>query len=300
MRLFFPAVHREIDWERGYVDLKQELQTIIPDAEAGKQFVDLLFKVFKKSGEESWVCIHVEVQSQWDADLPKRVFVYNSRLFLRYDRPIMSLAVLGDEHPYWRPQKYESELWGCEVSLKFPTVKLLEFRDKIEELKRSGNPFVYFVIAHLKTLETRKKPQQRLSYKEAISIEILQQELDPKLKRDLILFVDLLMVLPRELQNTYRESLLKEKEKNKMPLVAPLERYFREQGKEEGKAEGITQEAQTVLYDMLKYRFGDMPLSLEEKIRNLDNLTLLRKLRMQVLEISSLEEFDRLLQEPNQ
>jgi hypothetical protein len=31
------------------------------------------------------------------------MYVYNYRLFDRYDRPVVSLAVLADASPTWRP-----------------------------------------------------------------------------------------------------------------------------------------------------------------------------------------------------
>ncbi len=64
----------------------------------------------------------------------------------------MSLLVLGDEHPKWRPKHFEYKLWENHLSLKFPAVKLLDYKGKEEELKQSKNPFIYFVIAHLKTM----------------------------------------------------------------------------------------------------------------------------------------------------
>ena len=35
-------------------------------------------------------------QGQPESDFAKRMYVYNYRLFDRYDRPVVSLAVLGD------------------------------------------------------------------------------------------------------------------------------------------------------------------------------------------------------------
>ncbi len=43
------------------------------------------------------VLIHIEVQGQSEAEFAERMFVYNYRLYDRYRRPVVSLAVLGDE-----------------------------------------------------------------------------------------------------------------------------------------------------------------------------------------------------------
>lgn len=42
MAFFFPAAHADIDWQRGYTFLDQELQQITPDAEIGGRRVDKL------------------------------------------------------------------------------------------------------------------------------------------------------------------------------------------------------------------------------------------------------------------
>jgi len=62
--LFFPVMHAEIDWSRGYETLDKELQQITPDAEDGRRYVDKLVQVWRQSGEPEWVLIHIEVQGQ--------------------------------------------------------------------------------------------------------------------------------------------------------------------------------------------------------------------------------------------
>ena len=40
------------------------------------------------------------------AEFAKRMFVYNYRIFDRYEKPVASLAVLADEHKQWKPSSY--------------------------------------------------------------------------------------------------------------------------------------------------------------------------------------------------
>lgn len=65
---FFPQVHTEIDWKRDYEFLDTELQQVVRDAELGRRWADKLVKVWRKSGDEAWVLVHIEVQSQEEAD----------------------------------------------------------------------------------------------------------------------------------------------------------------------------------------------------------------------------------------
>ena len=75
MAFFFPEAYAEIDWSREPVFLDKELQQITQDAEIGRRYVDKLVKVWRKNGEESWVLMHVEIQSQPENIFPERMFV---------------------------------------------------------------------------------------------------------------------------------------------------------------------------------------------------------------------------------
>ena len=78
--LCFPDVHREIDWTRRYVPLDKELQKIIRAAETGRRTVDKLVGVWRTTGDEEWILVHVEVRSEKEPGFPERMFVYHARL----------------------------------------------------------------------------------------------------------------------------------------------------------------------------------------------------------------------------
>ena len=103
MTFYFPDANAEIDWTKEHVFLDQELRALVQDAELGTRFVDKLVRVTELSGEQSWIYIHVEVQGTRQAEFAKRMFVYNYRIFDRYEKPVASLAVLADEHKKWKP-----------------------------------------------------------------------------------------------------------------------------------------------------------------------------------------------------
>ena len=79
--------------------LDKELQQIVRQAKRRRRYVDKLVKVWLKSGEEQWLLIHVEVQTEREGDFPRRMYVYNYRIFDRYDREVISLAILADDDP---------------------------------------------------------------------------------------------------------------------------------------------------------------------------------------------------------
>lgn len=99
---------------------------------------DKLVRVNVLNGDEKWIYIHVEVQGTKQAEFAKRMFVYNYRIFDRYDRPVASLAVLADTHKQWKPTSYGFSVLGCKLSLEFPVAKLTDYEEGLDELLESS------------------------------------------------------------------------------------------------------------------------------------------------------------------
>ena len=137
---FFPSIHQLINWEKIPESLDKELQRVTASSKAEKRYADKLYKVWLVSGEEMWVLIHIEIQSQYEEEFPQRMYIYNYRAFDLNQKPVISLAILGDERADWQPESYNHSLGGCEVTLKFPIVKLLSYEAKWSELEESNNP----------------------------------------------------------------------------------------------------------------------------------------------------------------
>lgn len=307
MKLFFSDVYQDIDWSKGFEPLEQELREIGCGEESHKNFTDKLVKVYRKGGEERLVFVHIECQAQQDKELPKRIYLYHCRLVSKQKSPLMNLAVLGDGNPNWRPEEYAGEIWGSKFNLSYPVVKLLDYKDRIDELKASCNPFAYFVIAHLKTLETNRNVPQRLQYKQEIIQELLDLGLAEKTAVDLIRFIDALMTLPKEDERKFIQAIHAYQEEKQMPFLAPFEILAMEDGLEQGKEvglkeglfigrqEGGLEEARIALLDILEEEFGAVPASMKDSIQGLQDLDGIRRLRRQALKAASLEEFQRIL-----
>jgi len=122
MLFFFPEIHDEIDWKRGHTFLDKELEKIVRDANLGRRIADKLVKVYLFSGLETWLLIHIEIQGYIETGFEKRMYVYNYRLFDRYQVEIISLAVLTDTNSDYRPNEYCSGRWGCEIRFRFPLI----------------------------------------------------------------------------------------------------------------------------------------------------------------------------------
>ena len=161
LEFFFPEIYADVDWSRGWESLDKELQQVVHEAEMGPRLADKLFRVWRRDGLEAWVLIHIEVQNQPDEGFAERMYVYNYRLYDRFRRAIVSLAVLGDARDAWRPAHFGYELWGCKISLDFPVVKLLDYAQDLTALEAAANPFGLVVLAHLQTAATARDQQSR-------------------------------------------------------------------------------------------------------------------------------------------
>ena len=270
MAFFFPKAHADIDWSRGYQSLDSELQKIVRDAELGKRLADKLMSVYRLSGEPQLVLIHLEIQGHYESDFPLRMYVYHYRLFDKYERPIVSLAVLGDDDAKWRPHSYETELWGCRSSLEFPVVKLTDYESRWAELAQDRNPFAVMVMAHLRTRTTKHDPTARLNSKMALVRALYERGYERQQILELFRFVDWLLHLPDEFEQQFHEQLQAYEATMSTPYITSIERRGIEkgiqQGIEQGIAKGLEDHARATLRRLLTQRFGALPAIINQRI----------------------------------
>ena len=270
MAFFFPEAWREIDWSRGYESLDQDLQQVVRDAESGKRLADRLMKVWRLDGEELYVLIHIEIQGQHDAEFPLRMYIYNYRLFDRYQRPIVSLAILGDDGARWRPEEYGYELWGCRAGLRFPVVKLRDYNQRWAELEQSVNPFAVVVMAHLKTRATRRDPEHRYRWKIQLVRRLYEGGFGRQDILELFRFLDWVLALPGELQERFESDVERFETETSMRYMTKWERRGFEKGIQEGVQLGVQQGVQqgeaSVIKRLLTRRFDRLPAWAEKRL----------------------------------
>jgi len=301
LQFFFPQAHAAIDWSREYVALDKEFQQIGREAAVGRRYVDKLFKVWLKDGAEAWVLIHVEIQSQRDDEFTERMYGYHSRLYDRHRRPVVSLAVLGDEHPSWRPNHFGYSLCGCELGFEFPVAKLLDYGADLAALEADPNPFAPFVAAHLKTMETRQDMEARKGWKIRLLKGLFERGFTGDEIRQLLRLIDWMMDLPEEMEEQVQEEMVRFGEEKNMPYVTSFERLGFKRGKAEGeakgKAEGEAKGKADALLHVLGRRFAHgVPTELEALIRATTELERLDRWLDLAFEAGSLDEFQRLAQ----
>jgi hypothetical protein len=283
----FPDVNAIVDWTRDYEFLDTVLQQVTRDDEIGERTADKLVKVWLQDGTETWILIHVEVQSQYQANFAERMYIYNSRIFGVYQQKVLSLAVLADDSPTWYPTQFEYNIGGCQVLLKFVVTKLLDYQQQWNTLEQSLNPFSAIIMAHLKTQGTRQKPEDRLQWKLRIIKGLYQQGYSREDIRELFRLIDWLMALPQPLDNSFQTEIKRFEEETKMPYVTSIERL--------GIQKGMMTRGREDVIDILEIRFDIVPSPLIEMINKIDDINQLKILLKQAVTIASLADFQQLI-----
>jgi Domain of unknown function (DUF4351) len=307
MQFFFPNTAVLIDWDRPYEFLDKELLQVTREAELGRRYADQLVKVWLLEGEQVWLLLHVEVQSQWESGFAQRVFVYNFRIFDLYQQVPVSLAILCDERLSWRPQNFEVNYPDTRLNFEFGIVKLLDWRDRVAELETSDNPFAIVVLAHLKVIETKRNVEQRKAWKFRLTRMLYERGYERQQVLDLYRFIDWAMILPKAVELEFWQELQAFEEERKVTYVTNAERIGFERGIQEGEQRGRQvgiqeglqegrQEGEMILIlRQIARRFGTIPPATETQIRSLplSELENLGEALFDFSEISDMEDWLR-------
>ncbi len=284
----FPEVHAQIDWTQPVDFLEQELLSIAQDHGPQSSFVDKLVRVTRLDGRSEWVVIHLEIQCQQQAEFAERMFLYHARLYERHRQPIASLALLADDRADWRPESFGHDIFGCQLSLRFPVAKLLDWSGNEARLADSRNPFAILTLAHLATRATRSDPAAREREKIRLVRELYRSGLDRQRIVDLFRVIDWMMKLPKENDARFRQTVVDFEEELRMRYVTSIERLAKEEGVEQGTKQGTKNERVRILTRLLTYRFGELPLWAREKLSAASDVRLDEWLSV-VLDAESLE-----------
>ncbi|MCC5636452.1 DUF4351 domain-containing protein [Nostoc sp. CHAB 5844] len=261
MQFFFPQTAALINWDRPHEFLDKEFQQIAREAEQGRRYADKLVKVWQIEGQEIWLLIHVEIQAKPEDDFAERMFSYNLRIFDKFSKPAISLAILCDTDTKWRPHQYSYNYPDTKLNFEFGTVKLLDYQNRWAELENSDNPFAMVVMAHLKTQETIKKLGERKNWKFSLIRKMYARGWQEKDIRNLYRFIDWIMILPKALEAEFWQDFKQFEQEQSMSYVTTGERIGYERGQKE--------QAQNLVLRQLQKRVGELPQSECDRIKSL-------------------------------
>jgi len=291
LAFFFPQIYRDIDFSKGFEFLDKELQKILKGSEVGKRIVDKLVKVYLADGSEKWLLIHIEVQGYQEQNFSERIYIYNYRIFDRYRKEVISLALLTDTESSFRPTTFEVSRWGFKLFFQIPIIKLIDYQEKWDELQQNPNPFAIVVRAFLKTIATQGNNQERYSWKKRFLIELYERGLRRETIYFLYKFIDIIMSLSEELEEALIEEFAILEEDKKMSIITSAERLGIKKGKKEGMIEGLYES----IYDIFEIKFGGNIYEHYAKLKQIKDIEILQKIRLGLKKAQTLEESKNLI-----
>ncbi len=284
LRYCFPEIATQIDWTKEYTFLDKELKRVSRDFVVGHQIADMLIKVWMRpetgttESEEVWILFHLELQSTRSSDFAKRMCRYYVRIWERYDKPVVSIAILSDQHPNWRPSQYQQVQCKCRLMLEYLVVKILDYRDQRAALEASSNLFAPVILSQLIAIETEENSKERLHQRIALSQRLYARGLfsEFQISRMMNIF-DFMLPLDALLMLEYEDAIQEIEEKHSMTYTdrieqrgidkgwyAGLEAGRREQAEarwQEGLQEGLQegrQEGVALFKQFLESQFGKL------------------------------------------
>lgn len=219
-----------------------------------------------------WVLVHIEVQAQYDVNLPQRIFDYNFRSFREHGQEVASLVILADEDPGWRPNAFHVEVLGSAMGISFATAKLLDYDD--DKLQQSNNPFALVTLAHLRSQRMRHDADAMLAAKLQLSRLLYEHQWSKQRIIALFRVINGMMTLPELQQARYWHAVIKLEKERRMEWITPLEQSFMDKGwqkglqhgLEQGREEGCRDGAAELLTRQLAQRFGPLSQTLRKKL----------------------------------
>ena len=282
---FYSEVAGVIDWTQPVRFLDKELREMLGDSPRPRQFVDILAEVHLKSGTLGWILIHVEVQSTVDPDFSYRMLFYHVALVRRFRRPVLSLAVLADPDPEWRPGRLETGIGDMGVLFRFPICKLSDFTDA--ELEADLNPVGFVILAERIARRHREDPSARRVGKLAL-IRRLVRMLEAKgysAAKGLALTRVIEWSIP--LPAVEEERLIKDMQQIEAEIprtyLTCFERYALHKAAEEGRRDGLRDGWIEALKALVAARFTDWEPSWNRHLETVDDADRLREWHRLVL-----------------
>lgn len=260
-----------IDWSRDPIWLDKEIGQIAGQAGHRNRHVDLLFKVWLIDGVEQWIFCHVEIQSSYDAGFGFRLDLYNSGLKWLFQRDVLTLVLLTDLNPEWRPDTYRFELGGFDSHRVFPMCKVL---DRLSTDWNDDRSLVVEVArAQIAALRTSNDPEARFNAKTQLVRNLYTAGYNADQVREIFRLIDWMMHLRVDLSHRFNEELIAYEKELQMPYVTSIERHAEERGREQGLEIGLEkgreQGSTRLLVRILKRICGDLPPELQAKVQQL-------------------------------
>lgn len=263
LELFLPEVLQYLAPE-SLEFLDKELFTDVTAGE--RQEADLVVKA-RFQEQDAFFLVHVENQSQAQAEFGRRMFNYFARLYEKYQLPVYPVVVFS----YDAPQRQEPNLH----QVAFPDCVVLEFHYRVIQLNRLNwrdfvrqpNPVASALMAKMQ-MAPEERPRVKL---ECLRL-LATLRLDPARMQLISGFVDTYLRFNAEEEQMFQRELDRiepEQQERVMQIVTSWMEQGIEQGLERGLERGRQQEAVSLALRLLNRRLGAVNPKLQSQIQQL-------------------------------
>lgn len=230
IEFFLPELHNDIDFTYKVKFLDNQLLKIVQKSGGKDRASDKLVEVKMKDGTNKFILVHIEIQDSHKSDFAFRMWQYYYRIFDKFNKDITAIAIYTDPSVKFKPNNYSKSFYGTEISYKFNTYKVLDQKDKKEELINSSNPFALIILASLYYLESKKDDKKRYNFKIELTKLLIAKGFKQKDIYELFEFIDILLRFDDDiLEEQYFKEINMPRTKEK-PLMSPFRKIARKEG----------------------------------------------------------------------
>lgn len=222
--------------------MEQEVFTDIVKGE--KRRIDIMAEV-KIKDQDELVLVHIEPQSYYQKEFHERMFVYCSRLYEKYRKPILPIAVFSYNDLKEVPTQFR---------IHFPSLSVLQFNYLQLHLTKlnwrafiqSNNPAAAALLSKMGYTDEERVPV-KLEFLRMLSL----MELDPAQTELIYGFFETYLMLNKEEEKQMRKEIdkLPEEEADR---ILELPNSYKEEGRREGREEGMEEGKKWMVQSMLE------------------------------------------------
>lgn len=208
-----PELWEQVDSSQACEFLQQELFQEIIDKKKDRRYADQVVKVQLKNGDEKWILVHIEVQSDNDTGFSERMFQYFYRLYDRHNQKIVALAVITSPTQTKNPQHFHYSYFGTTLHYKSTNRKIFDYDER--ELEQSNKLFSKIVLATQYMHKTYSNADKRFVFKRNLMREIIRTKAYSREAISAMFhFIDYLLKLPRQQNSRIQFARLFMRRKN--------------------------------------------------------------------------------------
>ena len=150
------------------------------------------------------------------------------------------------------------------------------------------------MLAHLTERETRQDPSARQTWKLRLVKGLYERGLAKEDVQQLFRLIDWLMVLPAELQGSFREAIYQFEMEKRMPYVTSIERMAEERGREEGR-EAERNDLLEIITEGLSAKFGAAGKKLAARVAECRDIARLKAVNRALITAKNSKEVENAL-----